>query len=66
MQSRIQSIYYTVVENYDGTITVNSFGGKDKKQEQKFALSMYRKVYGVFYTYGEASRLVSELKGGEK
>lgn len=54
-------LYYCVVEDYDGKITINSFFGSNRQQERKFALSMYKKCFGVYELLGLA-RVVADEK----
>lgn len=38
-------LFYSAVEDYEGVVSVCSFGGRSAAEERRFALTMYRHVY---------------------
>lgn len=41
-------MYFTVCENYDGSLDVCSFMGKTTRQEREYALTAVKRVIGIY------------------
>lgn len=55
-------LYFCVVEDYDGSISVNSFFGQNKRQEKQFALSGYKSVHFISVNHDDAQRFAARLR----
>lgn len=50
------TLFFCVVQDYDGSWSVSSFGGKNKAEEKRFALSMNKRCTLVTTDHDEAQR----------
>lgn len=55
----MNKLYFCVVEDWKGNVTVSSFGGKSKAEERRNAKSCSRYCFHVGESYDEAEKIAA-------
>jgi hypothetical protein len=54
-------LYYTVALEWDGRVTVGSFGGRNAAEERRFAATCRREVFAVTTDFDQAQALRARI-----
>jgi hypothetical protein len=58
----VKKLYYSVNEGYDGHAGISSLLGETKAKEREYARTMYRKCHGVYTSFEEAQRKLTDVR----
>jgi hypothetical protein len=55
-------LYFCVIEDYNGAISVSSFGGSNRVEERRFARTCSKTIYLITTDHDEAQRIATRLR----
>lgn len=61
----MEAIYYSVVEDWKGAVSVSNYGGKTMREERKFAKTCNRFVHQITTNYDSAQYTASLIRAGK-